>query len=79
MTRALAALVALLLGACMSSAPPAPGRISFEVYQGLGGKAAGFFLPVIELIVDATPVNSARSVNTTAATTLRPPICRSSQ
>jgi hypothetical protein len=47
-----AALLLALLGAC--AAPPPPGRISVEVYRGLGGEAAGSFVPEIELVLDAT-------------------------
>ena len=49
------ALLPLLLGACATAEPQGPGRISVEVYQGLGGGAAGSFLPAVELLVDATP------------------------
>jgi hypothetical protein len=51
MTR-LPLVLALLLGACASPQPP--GRIEVEVYRGLGGKAAGSFLPALEILIDAT-------------------------
>jgi len=51
MTRAILAL-ALLGAACATPQPP--GRIQVEVYRGLGGKAAGSFLPTLELVIDAT-------------------------
>lgn len=60
-----ALLAALLIGACAATTPPAPGRISVEVYQGLGGKAAGSFLPAVELIVDATPSMQASAAGAT--------------
>jgi hypothetical protein len=47
-----AALLAALLAACV--VPQLPGRISVEVYRGLGGMAAGSFLPAVELVLDAT-------------------------
>ena len=49
------ALLPLVLGACAAAAPQGPGRISVEVYQGLGGGASGSFVPAVELLVDATP------------------------
>jgi hypothetical protein len=46
---------ALLLAWLVACATPQPsGRISVEVFRGLGGEAAGSFLPEIELVVDAT-------------------------
>jgi hypothetical protein len=57
-----AAVCLLLLGACTSTRAPGPGRISVELYEGMGGKASGTFLPAVELIVDATHSMSAREV-----------------
>jgi hypothetical protein len=53
-------LVALAAG-LVACAAPMPGRIAVEVYRGLGGNAAGAFLPAVHVIVDATRSMAAQS------------------